>query len=333
MPKTAKGRIIDVLENGQAAEWFGRMVAAQGGACRFRGALAGSAARRPRDARRCPATVTATSPPSTGGVLGEAGGATGRWSAAVRATGSIRRSGCRNWRGLGEGVSRGVPLCLVHAADDAAADAAVLAVQRAYRIGTSIPDEAPLIPEAGAMMARAFLIVMDSVGCGGAPMRPISAMPDRTLWGHIADECAAGRADDGRQGPLASLPVLDGLGAGGGDPAGQRGRLPPGLTATPRGRWGAATEVSLGKDTPSGHWELTGGAGALGLDLFSRHYPPPFPPIWWPRSAVWPGSTGYWGNCHASGTQIIDDLGGEHLRTGWPICYTSADSVFQIAAR
>ena len=47
--------------------------------------------------------------------------------------------------GLGEGVSRGVPLCLVHAADDAAADAAVLAVQRAYRIGTSIPDEAPLI--------------------------------------------------------------------------------------------------------------------------------------------------------------------------------------------
>jgi len=97
-------------------------------------------------------------------------------------------------------------------------------------------------------MPRAFLIVMDSVGCGGAPDAAAFGDAGANTLGHIAAECAAGRADQGRRGPL-HLPVLDGLGLG---------AATPGLAAQPTGRWGAATEVSHGKDTPSGHWELAG---------------------------------------------------------------------------
>ena len=104
-------------------------------------------------------------------------------------------------------------------------------------------------------MTRAFLIVLDSVGIGGAPDADRyfnGTRPDTgaNTLGHIADF----RAKAGR--PLA-LPVLDSLGLGraltlaSGDTA-------PGLGATPTGRWGAATEISRGKDTPSGHWELAG---------------------------------------------------------------------------
>jgi thymidine phosphorylase len=138
-----EGRIIDVLENGQAAEWFGRMVAAQGGPADF----------VERWPDRLPAAPVMREVPCDsdgyiaaidGRRLGEAvvqlGG--GRLREGDRVNPSV---GLSELAGLGEGVSRGVPLCLVHAADDAAADAAVLAVQRAYRIGTSIPDEAPLI--------------------------------------------------------------------------------------------------------------------------------------------------------------------------------------------
>jgi phosphopentomutase len=179
------------------------------------------------------------------------------------------------------------------------------------------------------MMARAFLIVMDSVGCGGAPDAADFGDAGSNTLGHIADECAAGRADDGRQGPLA-LPVLDGLGLGAAIRLAS-GSVAPGLTAIPRGRWGAATEVSRGKDTPSGHWELTGVPVPWDWTYFSDTTPA-FPADLVAEVCRLAGVDGILGNCHASGTQIIDDLGAEHLRTGWPICYTSADSVFQIAA-
>jgi phosphopentomutase len=89
--------------------------------------------------------------------------------------------------------------------------------------------------------------------------------------------------------------------------------------------------VSRGKDTPSGHWELTGVPVPWDWTYFSDTTPA-FPADLVAEVCRLAGVDGILGNCHASGTQIIDDLGAEHLRTGWPICYTSADSVFQIAA-
>jgi len=107
--------------------------------------------------------------------------------------------------------------------------------------------------------------------------------------------------------------------------------VPQGLGALPQGRWGAATEQSNGKDTPSGHLELAG----VPVPWDWHYFPdtqPAFPPDLSDRIAQLAGTDGILGDCHASGTEIIARLGGDHIRTGWPICYTSADSVFQIAA-
>ena len=178
-------------------------------------------------------------------------------------------------------------------------------------------------------MTRAFLIVMDSVGCGGAPDAGAFGDAGANTLAHIAQACAAGRAEDRRSGPL-QMPVLDGLGLGAavrlasGDPT-------PGLDAVPAGRWGAASEVSRGKDTPSGHWELAG----VPVPWDWAYFPdtlPAFPPDLLAEVCRLAGTDGTLGNCHASGTEIIDRLGAEHLQSGWPICYPSADSVFQIAA-
>ncbi|MFN3823172.1 MAG: phosphopentomutase [Pseudorhodobacter sp.] len=178
-------------------------------------------------------------------------------------------------------------------------------------------------------MPRAFLIVMDSVGCGGAPDAADFGDEGANTLGHIAQACAAGRAEDGRSGPL-HLPVLDALGLG----AAVRlasGAATPGLDAHPTGRWGAATEVSRGKDTPSGHWELAGVPVPWDWTFFPDATPA-FPDDLVAEICRLAGTDGILGNCHASGTAVIEDLGEEHLRSGWPICYTSADSVLQIAA-
>ncbi|WP_372603709.1 phosphopentomutase [Actibacterium sp.] len=183
-------------------------------------------------------------------------------------------------------------------------------------------------------MARAFLVVMDSVGCGGAPDAEQffnGDVPDSgaNTLAHIAQECAAGRAETGRSGPL-KLHNLDNLGLGAAVTLAS-GDACPGLGATPVGLWGAATETSRGKDTPTGHWELAGVPTP-----WAWHYFPDttnsFPPELVARVCALAGTDGILGNCHASGTLIIDELGAEHLKTGWPICYTSVDSVFQIAA-
>ncbi|TDK52628.1 phosphopentomutase [Antarcticimicrobium luteum] len=183
-------------------------------------------------------------------------------------------------------------------------------------------------------MSRAFLVVMDSVGIGGAPDANRffnGGVPDTgaNTVGHIAGACAAGQAEVGRSGPL-HLPNLDALGLG----AAARlasGEDAPGLGAAPVGLWGAASEISPGKDTPSGHWELSG----LPVPWDWHYFPdsvPAFPAALTRAVAQAAGTGGILGNCHASGTEILERLGAEHLRTGWPICYTSADSVFQIAA-
>lgn len=170
---------------------------------------------------------------------------------------------------------------------------------------------------------RAFLIVMDSVGIGGAPDAAQFFNEDRpdtgaNTVGHIAEA-----------GPLV-LPHLDrlGLGAAIGLASGLRA---PGLNATPQGLWGAATEISVGKDTPSGHWEIAGVPVPWDWTYFPKSVPA-FPPEVTARICELAGTEGILANCHASGTEVIEDFGAEHLRTGWPICYTSVDSVLQIAA-
>lgn len=183
-------------------------------------------------------------------------------------------------------------------------------------------------------MSRAFLIILDSAGCGGAPdagdfFNGEVADTGANTLGHIAEACAAGRADDGRSGVLR-MPNLDALGLGRAITLAS-GLEPPGLGAEPRGLWGAATEVSPGKDTPSGHWELAG----LPVPWNWTYFPdrvPAFPDDLVALVCRLAGTEGILGNCHASGVPIIEEHCAEHLRTGWPICYTSADSVFQIAA-
>ena len=178
-------------------------------------------------------------------------------------------------------------------------------------------------------MSRAFLIVMDSVGAGGAPDAAAFGDEGACTLGHIAAACAAGRADTGRAGPLR-MPNLDALGLG----AAVRlasGAAMEGFAAVPAGLWGAAQEVSKGKDTPSGHWELAGVPVPWDWTYFPDTVPA-FPDDIVAEVCRLAGTEGILGNCHASGVPIIAEHCEEHLRTGWPICYTSADSVFQIAA-
>ena len=183
-------------------------------------------------------------------------------------------------------------------------------------------------------MTRAFLVVMDSVGIGGAPDADRffnGAVPDTgaNTLGHIAEACAAGRAEEGRSGPL-HLPNLAALGLGAALTRAS-GLSAPALDLPVTGHWAAAAEVSPGKDTPSGHWELTG----VPVPWDWHYFPdtvPAFPDALVAKVCELAGVDAILGNCHASGTAIIAELGEEHMRTGQPICYTSADSVFQIAA-
>jgi phosphopentomutase len=181
---------------------------------------------------------------------------------------------------------------------------------------------------------RAYLIVMDSVGIGGAPDAADFGDAGANTLGHIAAECAAGRADEGRAGPL-HLPNLLTLGLAPAMELAEPGAARPlsvlGSVAQPTGRWAAATEISRGKDTPSGHWELAGVPVPWDWSYFPDANPA-FPDDLVAEVCRLAGTTGILGNCYASGVPIIQAHCEDHLRTGWPICYTSADSVFQIAA-
>ncbi len=178
-------------------------------------------------------------------------------------------------------------------------------------------------------MPRAFLLVMDSVGIGGAPDAAAFGDAGANTLGHIAQECAAGRADAGRQGPLR-LPNLARLGIGAAIRAASDVDL-PGFDAPVDGIWGAATEVSHGKDTPSGHWELAGVPVPWEWHYFPRTDPAIPPEILGPliERAGLPGTLC---NAHSSGMPVLHEFGVEHIATGKPILYTSADSVLQIAA-
>ena len=182
-------------------------------------------------------------------------------------------------------------------------------------------------------MARALLIVLDSVGCGGAADAAAYGDAGSDTLGHIAEACADGRGDrEGlRRGPL-KLPNLVRLGlahaceTSTGQPL--AGVVKP---VKSEGRWGYGVEISQGKDTPSGHWEIAGCPVPFQWGYFTdleNSFPPELV-----AGIVKEGALpGILGNRHASGTVIIEELGAEHIRTGKPICYTSVDSVLQIAA-
>jgi phosphopentomutase len=181
-------------------------------------------------------------------------------------------------------------------------------------------------------MSRAFLLVLDGLGVGGAPDAALFGDAGADTLGHIAAACAAGKGDGhGRSGPLA-VPNLTALGLGEAHRI-AAGQSPAGMAAAgaPRGLFGSAIELSSGKDTPSGHWEMAGVPVRFDWGYFSdREHS--FPPALLAALIERAGLPGVLGNKHASGTVIIDELGAEHCRTQKPIVYTSADSVFQIAA-
>ncbi|MDZ7824646.1 MAG: phosphopentomutase [Ahrensia sp.] len=182
-------------------------------------------------------------------------------------------------------------------------------------------------------MARAFLLVMDSVGIGGANDAENFGDKGANTLGHILRACAAGQADQQglRVGPLkcpnlAALGFFNALDLASNDPL-SKDHMPGILT----GFWGASDEISKGKDTPSGHWEIAGVPVTFDWGYFERTIPAIPEPI---LSAIYAEAKidGSLANCHASGTEVIADFGAEHIKTGLPIFYTSSDSVLQIAA-
>lgn len=182
-------------------------------------------------------------------------------------------------------------------------------------------------------MPRAILCVLDSFGIGGAKDAEAFGDAGADTLGHIAEVCAGGGGDRQglRTGPL-QVPNMDRLGLG----AAARlstGKKVPGLAfeGAPEGLWGVAAEVSNGKDTPSGHWEIAGVPVRFDWGYFPQTIPT-FPPDLIEAICRDAGLTGILGDRHASGTEIIAELGEDHVKTGKPIFYTSADSVIQIAA-
>ncbi len=182
-------------------------------------------------------------------------------------------------------------------------------------------------------MPRAILLVLDSLGCGGAADAADFGDEGADTLGHIASACAQGRADAKglRAGPLRT-PHLDALGLGLACET-STGVLPPGLSRNVAAHaiHGCAQEISFGKDTPSGHWEMTGAPLRARLGYFPDTRPC-FPPDLVAALVDQAGLPGILGDRHAPGVAIMEELGEEHLRTGKPIVYTSVDSVLQIAA-
>lgn len=182
-------------------------------------------------------------------------------------------------------------------------------------------------------MSRAFIIMLDSFGLGATADADKYGDSGADTLHHIAEICFQGKADKAgvRSGPL-HLPNLTRLGLNGAAIS-STGQPVLGLDVNARikGAYGCAQELSLGKDTQSGHWEMAGVPVLFEWGYFPPEYPS-FPQPLLDALIQQADLKGILGNRHASGTQIIEELGEEHQKTGKPIVYTSADSVFQIAA-
>ncbi len=182
-------------------------------------------------------------------------------------------------------------------------------------------------------MARAFILVLDSFGIGAAPDAEKFGDVGADTFGHIAEWCAAGNIAEDRPvaGPI-SIPNMVKLGLGkAAELATGKVHAGTALDGEAEGFYAACAERSFGKDTPSGHWEMAG----LPVEFDWGYFKPDFPSF--PDELISAlveetGIPGVLGNKAASGTVIIEELGDEHVASGKPIVYTSADSVFQIAA-
>lgn len=180
---------------------------------------------------------------------------------------------------------------------------------------------------------RAFILVMDSLGIGATADAHKFGDSGANTLASIAAGCSRGHGDrEGlRSGPL-TIPNLLRLGLGRALEACSGGvvegiQTPSSIT----GAYGHCAEVSAGKDTPSGHWEITG----LPVEFDWTCFPdavPAFPASLTDELIHRGHLPGILGNCHASGTTILREMGEAHIRSGKPIVYTSADSVLQIAA-
>ena len=167
-------------------------------------------------------------------------------------------------------------------------------------------------------MARAFLLVLDSVGIGGAPDAHSFGDEGANTLAHIAESGSL------RIPNLSAMGIAEACEAA----SGRRVALP---RSDANAQWGFAVEISRGKDTPSGHWEIAGVPVRFDWGYFPETIPC-FPENFTNALMERAGLPGLLGNKHASGTEIISELGEIHLTTGKPIVYTSADSVIQIAA-
>lgn len=182
-------------------------------------------------------------------------------------------------------------------------------------------------------MKRVVILLMDSFGVGNAPDAEEYGDKGADTLGHIVEECAVGNADNDKRSGTLKLPNLSRLGL---QKAAEESRGSPlktnlGYEAPIEGVYGYASEQSKGKDTPSGHWEIAGFPVMFTWGFFDRTIPC-FPKELVENFIKEANLPGVLGEKHASGTAILEELGEEHIRTGKPIIYTSADSVFQIAA-
>ena len=173
-------------------------------------------------------------------------------------------------------------------------------------------------------MTRAIILMLDSFGIGATADAERFGDAGANTLGSIAKY----RAAQGRPLEVPNLARLGLLHAA----RESAGEFPAGMHADVEvtGTYGFAEELSSGKDTPSGHWEMAGVPVLFEWGYF-RDEENTFPKELLDELIERANLPGVLGNCHASGTTIIKELGEEHVRTGKPIVYTSADSVFQIA--
>jgi len=173
--------------------------------------------------------------------------------------------------------------------------------------------------------------MLDSLGIGASDDAADFGDVGANTLGSIAKACAAGTANINRVGEL-TLPNLNKLGLGHACFE-SSGYFPQGLdqNVLPMAKFGFAAEISTGKDTPSGHWEIAGAPVLYQWGYFTdkeNSFPQKVIDELIERCDL----PGVLGNCHGSGTDILMRLGEEHISSGKPIFYTSSDSVFQIAA-
>lgn len=175
------------------------------------------------------------------------------------------------------------------------------------------------------LMARAIILVMDSFGIGNAPDAKQFGDLGANTFAHIAQQYFK------QTGSLLSLPNLSALGLVDACIAAGKEDFPIADYTLKQGAYAYAAEMSSGKDTPSGHWEMAGVPVLFDWGYFTDKTAS-FPAELIDKINADSQYQGMLGNCHASGTDIIAQLGEQHIQTGLPICYTSADSVFQVAA-